>query len=446
MIFKRQRGGQESAHWYCKVVWNGRQILRCTKCTAKGDAERYERALLKALAAGATQALEAIAESKHREPDPVATVGDMLQAFETAPGQWTSHTKRGYLGSLRTLIETALGATPSWTSRPLSILTSDLVYQYRQAVHRAGAKESDARRTQLGRSGNTVLRSARALVTPALVEYYRREANLVVPDLGEFREAHGFRSVTKEDYRIPSDELLDRTMASLEASRDTHRDRYVAVWLALGFGLRKSEAAAVRAGWFLRIDGRVHLELRGVVEPGKPAQVSDSTKNGEVAPRVPVSNGAWAQLGPFVDALQPDDFVLAPRAHSTFRADDLFDEISEWMRALGWQTQKAFHEFRALAGCRVAQRDGLLVARDWLRHSSVTTTERNYGRYIRTQVTDTPLRDTALDTTSGHIQTIPNDSSLASFGAVSFDGNVIQVHDFRAVQSVTTSEPTPARP
>ncbi|MFN0130304.1 MAG: hypothetical protein ACKV19_26880, partial [Verrucomicrobiales bacterium] len=124
---------------------------------------------------------------------------------------------------------------------------------------------------------------------------------------------------------------------------------------------------------------------------------STATKSGAVAPRIPVTNGAWEHLGPIVELLPPDRHVLAPMGNATYRGDALFDEISDWLRVLGWQTTKAYHEFRALAGCWVAMRDGLLVARDWLRHSSVTTTERHYGRYVRTTVSDIPVTALAPD-------------------------------------------------
>lgn len=446
MIFKRIRDGRESQHWYCKVEFQGRQYLRNTRYTAKADAERFERALRKALAGDREQALAALTESRLRAESPSTTLGQVVAAFRAAPGDWTPHTRRGYIGGLRALVETALGAMPSWESRPVSILNAELVYQFRAAIHREATGAGDARRAQLGRSGNTVLRSARALFSPALVEHYRREAQIVIPDLSEFRSAPGFRGVAKDDYRIPRDELISATLAALDASRDSHRDRFLAVWLALGFGLRKSEAAAVRAGWFIRIGGRVHLELAAVVQPGTPGRESDATKSGAIAPRIPVANGAWSKIEPLLAGLAPDAHVLATGGTDTYRGDVLFDEIALWMRDLGWETQKAFHEFRALAGCWVAMRDGLLVARDWLRHASVTTTERNYGRYIRTQVTDAAptlsapaALDTALDTTVAKRQTTPNDGGEALFGAVSDGAATPEVLDFPPAAESTPS-------
>jgi integrase len=326
----------------------------------------------------------------------------------------------------------------------VSDLTRDLVFRYRQAVQANAAGEDDARRTQLCRSANTTLRSARALFSPHLLEHYRIIANLTLPDLSGFRDAPGFRGVSKDDYRIPSDDLVRATLADLEATRLTHPDRYAAVWLALGFGLRKSEAAAVRAGWFVRLNGRLHLELREVVQPGTPGQTNTATKNGSISPRIAVANGAWEHLAPIVALLPPDRHVLAPAGTDTYRADALFDEISTWLRGLGWETQKAYHEFRALAGCWVAMRDGLLVARDWLRHSSVTTTERHYGRYVRTCASDVPVA--GLDTTPSGVQTTTTAVNLGASNAVSAGQTAIHVIDFPEVGQASPSGATEVRP
>ena len=443
-VYRRKRRGPdgsfvESDEYYVRLRWQGRQILRNTGYTTAADARRFGAALKKALAEGR---LEDVAGSALRRDPGIVTLGQVVAAFEAAPGDWTPHTRRGYVGGLRTVVETALGTSPAWDSRPVTVLDGELVYRYKQAI--SGVQADDARRTQLQRSANTLLRSARALFSPHLLEHYRIVAGLRLPDLSEFRQAPGFRGVAKEDYRIPSDDLVRATLADLEASRFTHPDRYAAVWLALGFGLRKSEAAAVRAGWFVRLNGRIHLELREVVQPGTPGQTSTATKSGAINPRIPVANGAWEHLVTIVELLPPDRHVLAPAGTDTYRADALFDEISGWLRGLGWETQKAFHEFRALAGCWVAMRDGLLVARDWLRHSSVTTTERHYGRYVRTCVTDAPA--TVLATAPSSNQTTPNSAALAHVAAVQAGQTAIHVIDFPRVGDATPSGTTEMRP
>ena len=177
---------------------------------------------------------------------------------------------------------------------------------------------------------------------------------------------------------------------ALEKERAANRNRYIAVWLAVGFGLRKSEIAAVKAGWFLRQGGTVRLELRGTVVPGQVSKEKSTTKNGTTWPCIDVSNGAWEKLEPIIAGLQPDEYVIqCPTA--TERVEGIFRRVSSWMRDLGWGTQKTIHEFRAFGGCQVAMRDGIEAASRWLRHSSIVVTQKHYGRYLRPKITNAPI-------------------------------------------------------
>jgi integrase len=218
-------------------------------------------------------------------------------------------------------------------------------------------------------------------------------ANLDLPaNLDEFRTAPGFRDVTKHDYEIPSDGRIQATLEDLEATKASHPARYVACWLAIGFGLRRSEAACVRRDWFRQIDGRWHIEIRAVADALDATTERPVTKNGQVRPLIPCANGAWERLAPFIqDATQPiDSYLIA--GTGTYRREHLFREISLWLRRHGWQTQKAYHELRAWAGCQVGMAFGFDVASQWLRHGSIVTTQQFYGRYLNTlrKVDDRP--------------------------------------------------------
>jgi len=357
----------------------------------------------------------------------------VVDAMHTAPVSTTAHTRAGYASGTKVFLETTLGTLPAWDSHTVDVLTPDLVYKYRAAIHARSQAEhwDDARRARAYRSGNSVLRDIRALFTPALQEYYRIAHKLTLPDLTPFREAPGFDGATKtsSQYRRPSDDLLRTTLTELQATRDTHRARFLLIWLALGFGLRKSEAAAVRVGWFRTINGRIHLELRAVVEPGSTTE-SPVTKNGDQSPLIPVANDAWTHLGPLLEG-QPADAYAVPAEHATERRDTHFRAISAWLQGLGWETGKQYHEFRALAGAWVydACRDLYRVSR-WMRHSSVTVTEKAYGRYNSTDTPDAPAaavlaaiaspnRDAIGDAKGYGNQTLPNDAKEASFGVVS---------------------------
>lgn len=378
--------------WYLRITVDGkrRPIRLGDHRTAEAVALAKRILAQRADDAGA---LGGALDALRPQPATFPTLRQVVDLMMAAPIETTAHTRAGYASGAKVFIETALGTSPPWDSRTLDILTPDLVYKYRSAIHARAKTEGwdDARKARACRSGNSCLRDIRALFTPALQEFYRIGHKLTLPDLAAFRAAPGFANAAKtaSQYRRPSDALLARTLADLQAGRDTERARFILVWLAIGFGLRKSEAAAVRCGWFREIGGRVHLELRAVVEPGSVHE-SSMTKNGEVCPLIPCANGAWGQLAPLLEG-QPGDAYAVPATSKTERRDYHFRDISDWLRGLGWLTGKQYHEFRALAGAWYYDtcRDLYRTSR-WMRHSSVTVTEKSYGRYNATDTPDAP--------------------------------------------------------
>jgi integrase len=418
--------------WYLRVSIDGKlrpvRIAQSRSTDAIAEAKRIltQRA---EDAPNLARALDSLRPVRSTAP----TIRQIVDAMMSAPISTTEHTRRGYTSGTKMFLETTLGPVPAWDTRTIDALTPELVYKYRSAVHArlVAADADDLARARAYRTGNSILRDIRALFTPQLQEHYRIAHVLEIPaTIAAFREAPGFDGATKSQtqYRRPSDQLLSATLSDLMATRDTHRARFVAVWLALGFGLRKSEAAAVRVGWFREVDGHINLELRAVVKPGSTSE-SPMTKNGDVAPLIPCANGAWKHLGPILATMSPDDYAI-PASSPTERRDGVFREISTWLAARGWETQKQYHEFRALGGCWLADatKDLYAVSR-WLQHSSVTVTERAYGRYLRSSIPDVSptmisnlpdsRRDTRPDSSASHHQTTPNDTNTVLFGAVS---------------------------
>jgi integrase len=80
-----------------------------------------------------------------------------------------------------------------------------------------------------------------------------------------------------------------------------------------------------------------------------------------------------------------DDYVLT--GSTTERCVSTFLRITSWMRKLGWKMQKTNHAFRDYAGSLVAMKYGLEAAKEFLDHSSVTTTEGHYSSFIKSHAT-----------------------------------------------------------
>lgn len=233
---------------------------------------------------------------------------------------------------------------------------------------RAGAggwEDEDEERRAKG-SVNSALRQARAVVGVRALQLYR-DKGLQLPDLERFKNEPGFMGVGKQSYNPPGDELLEKTFKALAAlGKDpVRKDQYLAVCLAAGAGLRKGEIKRASWNWFT---------LRGAAPWLVGAMI---TKNGDLLD-VPILPEWWARIA----ALRPEgakgeDRILSSDSEWTFR------RVGEWMRGLGWETQKCIHEFRALVGCRVAEAMGIEAASLFLRHGSIKTTQIYYGRYLR---------------------------------------------------------------
>lgn len=339
-----------------------------------------------------TGRLETLRALQLRRTEPELTLGQIIKSFEAfAQVEGLSPaTVRGYRNCMRILVQGARGESTVLNEVPVSALTARLVYDYKAGVSQAEPEADDARRRQLEGTANSVLRQAKGYFSARAMEHYRIVSGFNLPaNIGAFRDAPGFSDTAVKEWSLPSDKVLEETFKQLKAKQESDPELFTAVWLALGFGLRKSEIAAVRAGWFQVRPQGVTLELRATLVSGSVAE-KESTKNGTVWPTVACTNGAWEHLGPIVAQLKAEDYLIqSPTA--TARCEEVFRRIGAWMTDLGWKTEKAIHEFRAYAGCQVARRDGIEAASRWLRHHSIVVTQRHYGRYLRPTVTDAPL-------------------------------------------------------
>jgi integrase len=133
--------------------------------------------------------------------------------------------------------------------------------------------------------------------------------------------------------------------------------------------------AQARWSWFVVKDGVARLQAR------------IQTKNGQFI-NLPLLPEWWERLAPIrAAAIQrgevEDGFILP--GGKTEREEEVFKRIGPWMRELGWQTQKTFHEFRAYVGSMIAMdtRYGMEIASMFLRHHSVDFTRRYYLRYVK---------------------------------------------------------------
>jgi integrase len=212
------------------------------------------------------------------------------------------------------------------------------------------------------------------------------ERGLWVPESVEAMEAayrvHRFRKVGRSDYRAPRDEVVAATLAGWKS---LPRDEAIAVGLMLAFGLRKAEVAQARRGWWAMVGGNPCLDSSRVV-----------VKAGGGIIQVRGLEPFWSQLRELVGNAErgagsaehgkgsAEEYLVAPAdQRERERAREVFENVSIWMRGLGWETQKTNHALRDYAGSQVAMRYGIYAASTWLRHAGVQVTEQHYTDFVK---------------------------------------------------------------
>lgn len=279
------------------------------------------------------------------------------------------NTRLAYLNALYRVATTAAGSEDGVLSRPLpEILSPGTVRAYLRHVQTlidTASTQEMANRHR--RTANSTLNQVKALFAPHHLGHYR-DANLPLPDLTPFLteiRALKFRDATKREWHPPDEHVIQRTLAAWRQSWPSDRNLYLAFWLELACGLRRGEVSQARWDWIQdhQLYGKAHV------------------KNGTGELRVTPIEPWWSEGLARLDEIPPEqrqsqEFILT--GPPSERQRRVFERISRLLRAAGWCTTKTNHAVRALAGSFVARDRGLYAAKKFLRHSSVTITERHY--------------------------------------------------------------------
>jgi integrase len=380
-----------------------------TTATNRADAEKYLAALKLAWKREAWSELAAVGvHTTHAVP--IATIGQLLATYETHALDIKPSTRTQNIQALRAILATTLGPDPSpnstlntqnstllFDSQPLTLLDAALVHRWKtkidatarleeQRIRDIGQSGSDLRGQQIKRSANSRLRQARSIFNKHLREHYPRAGLILPPSIDGFLKAPGFKGSNKTRYTIPSDAILAKTFASLTRLEciakglirplpaDPDRPKAfricAAIWLSIAFALRKQEIAAVQHPWLITREGELWVSGDKLTKNGDALDIACAFP---FARRHLLSLGIGRGQGPVIPGTQ------------TMRQESAYRDVSHWMRALGWDTEKTIHEFRAWSICQVANSQGIEAAQKFARHADLTTTQRNYGRYLTTQ-------------------------------------------------------------
>ncbi len=372
------RTTEPGASLYLCFEDRGERIIKSTGCPDRAGAIRWARAFLDARRDDNQAALDHLLVRGTATPH-TSTVGELLNWFTPATNLGISdHSRRAYAHCLRNVLRGAGHAEPD----PLPLAracTSETVHAYLEHIE-AAAAEADAQddAARIRRSAASILNQAKAVFSLLTTESARR-AGVVLPELTEFlrhiviARKRLLKGSGKVDFRPPDDTVIAATLAAwraLDVTNADQRNAYVMIWLALSCGLRISEIGQARWEWVTQRDG-VPL-LQG------SAFVKNRTGELRVRPIDPFWNEGLARF-----------LTLNPQPSTPFLTTQTPEPaartVSDLMRSAGWRTQKAAHALRALSGSWVAAQWGIFTAQGWLRHASVTTTERSYTVLLRDQ-------------------------------------------------------------
>lgn len=293
------------------------------------------------------------------------SIGDIARIYKVKavlqPG-----TKRNNVSCLKLIVRTVLGERID----PLDVLSThlngELAARFQEAFRTrylamAATDESSQRmaRDKADRSSRSIIRQARSLfVNNFEVQHAYAEAKLQLPEcVKEFVAAPIRGKATKREYNAPPDSVVQAAFSKIVELREADPHVYLAFWLAAGAGLRKSEAARMRWEWIVERDGQWWIS-------------GGIGKNGDRI-EVPFQSRAVEALRAF----RKTEGAVIPEYVEKWSA-----RLNRWMNTQGWNTEKKMHELRAYVGSRIYQRSPS-SAKAFMRHSSITITERFYCRY-----------------------------------------------------------------
>ena len=295
-----------------------------------------------------------------------ATLGEILKRFENPESRpqllISERSVAQYASALRTLIETATAKAYSPTISS-SILTEGLVRSFISSARASGRPDH---------SINSHLTTARCVLSEKFSDIYD---GLHLPDLTGFRIKKNFKGNKGEGFRDFARETvieMERAAEQLWVIRDP-------VWIVYAMmsqlGLRNGEVE--RAKWS-DFEERTVFDAKG--EASKIRLFRVIAQYEEAIPgEIEVSDELWEKISAY--KTEQCEYVV-PGKNKTERIIYCARMINRFVERYIPDRPKKAYELRKWAGSVVATRHGIYAAQRFLRHRSVTTTERYYATYL----------------------------------------------------------------
>ncbi len=371
------RGGK----FYLRLSRGGKAIWKSLKTTQKAAAiERAKKALDELERNDWKPAV------KEEAPAKAATLGQILDRFLKGNSTTLLHprTAKNYACSLKEVVSTGTGKEYN-PETPASILTEKLVRDYMAACRALDPETQQPRRPDS--SIRSTITQARCVLQENFKDLYH---DIVLPDLTGFRAKKRFKPQQDVGF-VPFDR---QTVIDMEAAAERLWKNRDATWISYALmsqlGLRNGEVEKALWSDFIT---RPVFDEKGAKSEIRVLRVRagyDEALTGEIE----VPSDLWEKLKVYQDAAITE--YVVPGKNKTERAAVCDRQINRFVERFIPDRQKLSYELRKWAGSIVATRHGIYAAQRFLRHRSVTTTERYYATYLKSQTAATTADRAAI--------------------------------------------------
>jgi integrase len=380
-IFQRRAGG----NWWVQIQ-HGCQREKFSLATpfkaaaAARARDTYQTLVVK----GWDEALREWKPQSIPLPRDASTVGDFLDELK-AVADLKPKTLEGYAVALRKIVADGFainggrekydyrgGGYQRWLERvhaiKLAALTPDVVQQWKRAfLARADGDPIRCRAAKI--SVNSFLRRAKSLFAPNAIKHLSR---VQLPSPLPFDKV-SFEPRQSMRYRSTIN-VKKLTRAAHEELALSDPPAFLAFVLALGAGLRRIEIDRLEWSAFRWNDNVIRIEPTQHFDVKTEHSIGDVSLDPEL---MSMMHGYAARAR--------SNFVIEspnlPRKRATFenyRAQNVFERLSAWLRSKGVSALKPIHELRKESGSMVNRKHGLTTAKDFLRHADVAITAAHY--------------------------------------------------------------------
>tara|TARA_Y100000114_G_scaffold130512_1_gene128348 strand:- start:12071 stop:13222 length:1152 start_codon:yes stop_codon:yes gene_type:complete len=289
-----------------------------------------------------------------------ATLADIIKRFKSlAPIECgiEQSTIDAYITVLKKVVKEGSGKEPERFY--ISDFSPALLTEFKRK--RLSGVEEPSRKLSIKRTINSYMNQVRGVFSKKALKLYKDfDISSVMETLDDYDP---FSKVDKK-YRLPEPHLIVATHDLLHSLED-RPNQYIALALALHFGLRRKELIHAKRDWFEKVGERYRIGVF-TTDTFKVKAGEDGFAFGSSVIAEKILNLSYGF----------NNLIVSNTVRGVL--DPLLDDL----RSIGWDRLKPLHECRKLYGSFWASQEGLYYAQKTLRHASPLTTNDYYADLI----------------------------------------------------------------